>query len=146
MKKLLVVGVVSLALAALAPAVGAAPPLKACADINGISTSYLQNPDGTYTFSAQMFLGPEGTSAACQNLTYTTYILTDPSATPIPVAGTPSPDGQGVLFGPITLTDNNTQIQIYSTSERNGRIFDRAPDSGYLLIDSTVTGGKVPYG
>jgi len=147
MKRLLTVTVAALALAipAIVNAAGDAkgPP---CSDINGITTNYRNNNDGTFTFAAQVFLGPNGTAAPCQNINYTTYIVTDPNATPIPVVGTIDPVTGALTFGPVTVTDDDTLIQIYSTTDRNGRVLDRAPDSGFLEVDATVTGGRAPYG
>jgi hypothetical protein len=119
----------------------------ACTDLNGATFNYATaSVTGTYTLGAQLFLGPNGSSGPCKNIDYTLYVITGSSQSdPIPVVGSADPQGN-LLFGPTTISDTDGSICVFGTSARNGRVLDRAPDSGCLQLNAGGTGGNVGFG
>jgi hypothetical protein len=132
-KKLLVIPVVALALAAMA---GSAPAAvddvkgPACADIT--DTSWLYSTDGA-TATVDIELG----TASCPSVSYTLWVVD--SATDSTPVSSASVRGDGVALSPgldvvtvqagVPATDQDGEVCLYATTSVGRHVFDRAPDA-----------------
>jgi hypothetical protein len=110
-----------------------------CRDITNGQFNYTANGDGTYNLNSQLLLGPDGTTAACKQLTYTLYVIVD--GTDPATAQAYAYDSNLQLTG-VTITDDDNGICVYATTSHNGKVFDTAPDANFgCLVITTTTGG-----
>jgi hypothetical protein len=132
-KKLLVIPVVALALAAMA---GSAPAAvndvkgPACADIT--DTSWLYSADGA-TATVDIELG----TASCPRVSYTLWVV-DSAADSTPVSSASVP-GDGTELAPgldvvtvqagVPAADQDGEVCLYATTSVGRHVFDRAPDA-----------------
>ena len=156
MKRFFVGSVLALTIAAVAAvggvsrAAGDAGP--ACADITGATVNYkpVAGTTDSYSFAADLRTADEARSARiCDSVLYTLYIVTDetnPAATPI-VLG-PQRSDQFIT----SFTDTNNVVCIYAeatlVSPKTGeaiKVFDRAPDTGCVLLTASGVGGEVGF-
>jgi hypothetical protein len=132
-KKLLVISVVALALAATAASAPAAVDDvngPACADIT--DTSWLYSADGS-TATVDIELG----TASCPSVTYTLWVV-DSAADSTPVSSA-SMRGDGTALSPgldvvtvqagVPAADQDGEVCLYATTSVGRHVFDRAPDS-----------------
>ena len=133
MKKLLLIPVVALALAAMAAsALAADDDVKgpACADIT--DTSWLYSSDGG-TATVDIELG----TASCPIVSYTLWVV-DSAADSTPVSSASVP-GDGTALAPgldvvtvqagVPSADQDGVICLYATTSIGRHVFDRAPDA-----------------
>jgi hypothetical protein len=132
-KKLLVIPVVALALAAMA---GSAPAAvddvngPACADIT--DTSWLYSADGSPA-TVDIELG----TASCPSVSYTLWVVD--SATDSTPVSSASVRGDGVALAPgldvvtvqadVPAADQDGEVCLYATTSVGRHVFDRAPDA-----------------
>jgi hypothetical protein len=132
-KKLLVIPVVVLALAAMAASARAADDDvngPACADIT--DTSWLYSLDGS-TATVDIELG----TASCPTVSYTLWLVDSASnSTPVGSAsvrgdGTAIADGLDVVTvnAVVPSDDRDEEICLYATTSIGRHFFDRAPDA-----------------
>jgi hypothetical protein len=131
-KKLLVVPVVALALAAMAASAPAAvDDVKgpACADIT--DTSWFYTPDGN-TAIVDIELG----TASCPSVTYTLWVVDSAAdSTPVTSASTRgdrtelSPGLDVVTVQADIPSDRDEEVCLYATTAIGRHVFDRAPDA-----------------
>jgi hypothetical protein len=133
MKKLLVIPVVALALAAMAASAPAAvDDVKgpACADIT--DTSWLYSLDGT-TATVDIELG----TASCRSVSYTLWVVdSEDDSTPVSSAsmrgdGTELSSGLDVVTvqAAVPLDDRDGEVCLYATTSLGRHVFDWAPDA-----------------
>lgn len=133
MKKLLVISVVALALAATAASAPAAVDDvngPACADIT--DTSWLYSADGS-TATVDIELG----TASCPSVTYTLWVV-DSAADSTPVSSA-SMRGDGTALSPgldvvtvqagVPAADQDGEVCLYATTSLGRHVFDWAPDA-----------------
>jgi hypothetical protein len=133
MKKLLVIPVVALALAATAASAPAAvDDVKgpACADIT--DTSWLYSLDGD-TATVDIYLG----TASCPSVSYTLWVVDSADdSTPVSSASVP---GDGAALSPgldvvtvnagVPVADQDGVVCLYATTSVGRHVFDWAPDA-----------------
>ena len=133
MKKLLVISVVALALAATAASAPAAVDDvngPACADIT--DTSWLYSADGSAA-TVDIELG----TASCPSVTYTLWVVDSASdSTPVSSA---SMRGDGTALSPgldvvtvqagVPAADQDGEVCLYATTSLGRHVFDWAPDA-----------------
>jgi hypothetical protein len=144
-KKLLVIPVVALALAAMA---GSAPAAvddvngPACADIT--DTSWLYSGDGA-TATVDIELG----TASCPTVSYPLWVVD--SATDSTPVSSASVRGDGAALSPgldvvtiqagVPLADQDGEVCLYATTAIGRHVFDRAPDAGCVELIPGGSGG-----
>jgi hypothetical protein len=132
-KKLLVISVVALALAATAASAPAAVDDvngPACADIT--DTSWLYSADGSAA-TVDIELG----TASCPSVTYTLWVV-DSAADSTPVSSA-SMRGDGTALSPgldvvtvqagVPAADQDGEVCLYATTSLGRHVFDWAPDA-----------------
>jgi hypothetical protein len=132
-KKLLVIPIVALVLAAtVASATAAVDDVNgpACADIT--DTSWLYSADGS-TATVDIELG----TASCPRVSYTLWVV-DSAADSTPVSSASVP-GDGTELSPgldvvtvqagVPAADQDGEVCLYATTSVGRHVFDRAPDA-----------------
>jgi len=116
------------------------PPCRDINGPNGIGGQFnytSTSTPGTYNLSAQLLLGPDGTTAPCKNVTYTLYVITngadESTAQKFPL------DGSAQWLN-LQITDSDTDICVFATTSHNNQVFDRAPDTVCLQLTADTTG------
>jgi hypothetical protein len=131
-----------LAALAASTAVGAGESGPKCANITGETHNYVAVSANTYRLGLELLLG----APACQQITYTLYVVQDTGATPVAVDQT----GASATGNPqfvTTVTDDDTVICVFATSaSQGGHVHDRAPDTGCLEIAAGSSGGGSGFG
>jgi hypothetical protein len=133
MRKSIVLGLSALTivlLVALVPGVSTATigdtNGPACRDITGPQFNYTStSAAGVYNLSGMAQLGAAGDTAPCKNITYTLYVITDPTNIS---AATAYPQAGSNQWLNIQVTDTDKNICVIATTS-TGRVFDTAPDS-----------------
>jgi hypothetical protein len=131
-KKLLVIPVVALALAAMAASAPAAVDDvrgPACADIT--DTSWLYSPDGA-TAIVDIELG----TASCPSVSYTLWVVDSDGDSTFVTSASVRGDGTALTPGLDVVTvqagvpaaDQDGEVCLYATTSVGRHVFDRAPD------------------
>jgi hypothetical protein len=133
MRKSIVLGLSALAIALLVALVPRASTAAlgdangpACRDITGPAFNYTSTTTpGVYNLSGMAQLGPTGETAPCKNITYTLYVITDPTNI---ATATEYPQSGNNAWLNIPVTDTDKDICVIATTS-TGRVFDIAPDT-----------------
>ena len=136
---LIAAGLLLLAMAVPAAAVKPEASGPACRDIT-VTLSY-QTIDGTPTATFLFETAdPRGT---CRGVLYSGFVL-DSSGTTLLAEGSTTGDGTNQLGLAVPVTNGPTEVCVYATSGSGPQVWDRAPDTGcvVLLLDPADGGAQ----
>lgn len=135
----------------LAAALGATlltgAPAGAAGDVNGPPCADITNGGGTWD-GATLTFAVDLSAPACRAVTYTLYAsTTDPDSTSATFLSTTQyvANGNRVTFSlPVEDDDSTAEctdpLYVYATTSTRGRVFDRAPDTGYVQVADSGAG------
>jgi hypothetical protein len=128
MKRIVLLGIVALALAIGLPSVARA----AENDVNGPACADIVSGDGSYSLAGDVTVNLGLAAPSCSFVTYTVYVL-DGSCTNLVTSTSMKGDGTSSLLTLIANVNTaaNPAVCIYATTSVGPHVFDRAPDSGY---------------
>lgn len=129
------------------PGAGAVPPPghgggPACADIVGVSGSFLEPTD---TEKAKITPKLELAADSCRAFSYTVYVLDESGTTLLTSQEVRGGAGATVQFESMYLATGVNAACVYVTSGVGRHVFDRAPAEGCIVLTSSDDPGDYEW-
>ena len=129
------------------PAANAAPPPgggggPACADIVSVSGSFLEpTPSEKAKITPQLELAAD----SCRSFTYTVYVLDETGTVLITSQAVRGGGGTTLQFESMFLPTGVNAACVYVTSGVGNHVFERAPDVGCIVLQSSGDPGDYEW-
>ena len=126
-KRLLFAAAVVLA----APLISA--PTAAASDVRGPACADVADGAGFYN-STGVSLRLALAAPTCRQVTYTLYVLSADGTSQLVTATATRTDGTFAFFDNVTVPGDPSMVCVYATTSIGRHVFDRAPDSGCVVL------------